>query len=51
MSQLNHSQTDNKKQLQAKQEYLEKKEEEVVALRAKCKELENYNAQFQEIKQ
>lgn len=51
MSQLSHSQTDNKKQLQAKQEYLEKKEEEVVALRAKCKELESYNAQFQELKQ
>lgn len=43
---MSNSQNDNKKQLQAKQEYLEKKEEEVVALRAKCKELESHNAQF-----
>lgn len=50
MSQINHNQSENKKKLQEKQDYLEKKEEEVVALRSKCKELESQNAKFQELK-
>lgn len=50
MSQINQNQNENKKKLQEKQGYLEKKEEEVVQLRAKCKELEAQNSKYQEIK-